>query len=649
MTSRPIIGVDGEGHDTPDGRHVYTYLCAANEAGDVVTEAENSKGLGTKECVDCLSRIPRASTCFGFMFSYDVTKIIEGLTPEQRYWLMHPDLRTRRFGKLILTRKVAGFDYFAGHFSYSKYDKEKEIWQRQFYVWDCFKFFGVSFVKALETWNVGTAEQRERIARMKGQRGSFDRVDPEEVKAYCREECTLLAQMMRKLIDTHKAAGIELKRYDGPGSTAAVLLRKNRVMRHVPKRYPKRIDELARHAYTGGRFENSRLGEVRQPCHGFDINSAYPSAMVHLPCLRCGGWTRTKNLHRIQKSAMALVKVLVPSRQNRKSIAWEALPCRTEKGSIVFGSGFTGWFHKSEALESLRWGTEIIDAYVYDTDCEHYPFAWVPDVYAERLRLKDERGLPLKGGLNSGYGKLAQHIGHEPEFQNWLWAGAITSETRAAILKTISPTDWSTLAIATDGILCTEDKGIGSPGKPLGAWEHKGITSGLALVKPGVYWPLDTKEEGMRARGIGRRELYKYRRKIESAMRRGAEKVTVKARRFFGAKRSVYASSYCADCDKMRPGIGYCFDCLQRPSETSYRLLDGKDGAPVYGRWLEQDIEISFDIAPKRDLRMGASGRLRTVDLGGIESEPYTGQTTPEGLLYRMAKEEQLEQPDWED
>jgi hypothetical protein len=69
----------------------------------------------------------------------------------------------------------------------------------------------------------------------------------------------------------------------------------------------------------------------------------------------------------------------------------------------------------------------------------------------------------------------------------------------------------------------------------------------------------------------------------------------------------------------------------------------------VYGRWLEQDIEISFDIAPKRDLRMGASGRLRTVDLGGIESEPYTGQTTPEGLLYRMAKEEQLEQPDWED
>jgi DNA polymerase type B, organellar and viral len=648
MKPRPIIGVDGEGHDTPDGRHVYTYLCAADEAGRVVTDAENPNGLTTEECVRCLSRIPKRSTCFGFMFTYDVTKIIEGLTPEQRYWLVHPDLRTRRHGKRMWRRKVSGFDYFAGHFSYHAYDREKERWRRQFYIWDCFKFFGVSFVKALETWNVGTPEQRERIAKMKLQRGHFDRVDAAEVKAYCQEECTLLAQMMRKLIDTHRAAGIELKRYDGPGSTAAVLLRANRVMSYTPKKYPKRIEELARHAYTGGRFENSRIGEVREPCHGFDLNSAYPSAMVNLPCLKHGGWTRTKSIARIHKSAMALVNVVVGIRSKRERIAWEPLPCRTPNGSIVFGSGFKGWFHKNEALESLRWGTEIIDGYVYETDCNHQPFAWVPDVYAERLRLKDERGLPFKSGLNSGYGKLAQHVGHEPEFQNWLWAGAITSETRAAILRAIAPNDWSTLAIATDGILCTEDKGIGSPGKPLGAWDHKGITSGLALVKPGVYWPLDTKEEGMRARGIGRRDLYKYRRKIERAMRDGKEKVTVKSRRFFGAKRSVYAASYCGDCEKSRPGIGYCLDCLERPSETTYRLLDGKDGAPVYGRWLEQDIEISFDIAPKRDLCM-SSGRLRTVDLGGVESEPYTGKTTPEGLIFRAAKEEQLEQPDWEE
>jgi DNA polymerase type B, organellar and viral len=648
LKPRPIIGVDGEGHDTPDGRHVYTYLCAADEAGRVVTDAENPNGLTTDECVRCLSRIPKRSLCFGFMFTYDVTKIIEGLTPEQRYWLVHPDLRTRRHGKRMWRRKVSGFDYFAGHFSYASYDGEKERWRRQFYVWDCFKFFGVSFVKALETWNVGTREQRERIARMKLQRGHFDRVDAAEVRAYCQEECTLLARMMRKLIDTHRAAGIELKRYDGPGSTAAVLLRKNRVMSYAPKKYPKRIEELARHAYTGGRFENSRIGEVREPCHGFDLNSAYPSAMVGLPCLKHGGWTRTKSIARIHEASMALCKVIVPQRMKPWHNAWEALPCRTEAGSIVFGSNFSGWFHKNEALESLQWGTEILDAWVYETDCDHAPFNWVPSVYAERLRLKDERGLPFKSGLNSGYGKLAQHVGHEPEFQNWLWAGAITSETRAAILRAISPTDWSTLAIATDGILCTKDKGIGSPGKPLGAWDHKGITSGLALVKPGVYWPLDTKEEGMRARGIGRRDLYKYRKKIERAMRRGAEKVTVKSRRFFGAKRSVYASSFCGDCEKMRPGIGYCLDCLERPSETSYRLLDGKDGAPVYGRWLEQDIEISFDIAPKRDLRM-ADGRLRTVDLGGIESEPYTGKTTPEGLIFRMAKDEQLEQPDWEE
>src|SRR4030095_2747690 len=453
MKPRPIIGVDGEGHDTPDGRHVYTYLCAADEAGRVVTDAENPNGLTTEECVRCLSRIPKRSTCFGFMFTYDVTKIIEGLTPEQRYWLVHPDLRTRRHGKRMWRRKVSGFDYFAGHFSYASYDREKEKWKRQFFIWDCFKFFGVSFVKALETCNVGTPEQRERIAKMKLQRGSFDRVDASEVKAYCQEECTLLARMMRKLIDAHRAAGIELKRYDGPGSTAAVLLHKNRVMSYTPKKYPKRIEELARHAYTGGRFEGSHIGIIIVPCHGFDINAAYPSAMVKLPCLKCGSWTRTKSIAVIYLADMALCKVVVPPRPKRERIAWEALPCRTEKGSIVFGSNFTGWFHKNEALESLRWGTEIIDAWVYITNCAHQPFAWVPEVYAERWRLNAERGLPFKSCLNSGYGKLAQHVGHEPEFQNWLWAGAITSETRAAILRAISPTDWSTLAIATDGIL----------------------------------------------------------------------------------------------------------------------------------------------------------------------------------------------------
>ncbi len=643
MKPRPIIGVDGEGYDTPDGRHVYVYLCASDERGNVVTDAYNPEGLSTQECIDCLSEIPKRSTCFGFMFSYDITKIIEGLTPEQRYWLMHPDLRTQYHGKRMWRRRVVGFDYFNGHFSYTNFNKEKEVWKRAFYIWDCFKFFGCSFVKALETWNMGTPEQRKRIAEMKLKRGSFDRVDDNEIKAYCAEECMLLAQMMRKLIEMHEAAGIKLIRYDGPGSAAAVLLRKNRVMKFSPKKFPARVTELAKHAYTGGRFENSHIGEIAKPCHGFDLNSAYPAAMTTLPCLKHGRWERTKHIAHVAKSDMALVHIRVPERPSRKQIAWEAVPCRLPNGSIVFGNNFSGWFHRDEALQALtRWDAELLDAWVYQTDCGHYPFAWVPVVYNERLVLKDERGLPLKGALNSGYGKLAQRIGHEPEFQNWLWAGAITSSTRASILDVIGPHDWTTVAIATDGILCTKDKGIGSPGKPLGGWDHKECPSGLVLVKPGVYWPLGTKEEGMRARGIGRRDLYKHATQIRRAMKRGAEKVTVKSRRFFGAKRSVLASSYCGDCDKNRSGIGYCLDCLERPSETVYKASDR------YGLWLEQSIEVSFDISPKRDLKM-AGGRLRTVDLGGIESEPYQGQTTPEGMLFRMAKEEQLEQPDWED
>src|SRR5690348_17906092 len=47
---------------------------------------------------------------------------------------------------------------------------------------------------------------------------------------------------------------------------------------------------------------------------------------------------------------------------------------------------------------------------------------------------KDGAGIVLKLGTNSTYGKTAQSVGSAP-FRSWIWAGNITSGTRAQLLR----------------------------------------------------------------------------------------------------------------------------------------------------------------------------------------------------------------------
>ena len=249
---RYIIGIDGEGKDLPDGSHIYTLLCAVDETGRVVGEVENQNGLSSQECFKMLLELPRDTLKFIFMGSYDWTKIIEDLHQLDIYYIMHPESRRLRvctkckktwhtkekacpvckdekFRSVLQRRSVAKdkhgkqlnlkLDWFNGSFTVAHQ-------KRSVKVWDCFKFFQSSFVKAIEAWKIGTKEQQERIAAMKKKRGEFAEEKPEDVRNYCREECFLLAQMMRKLISACEVADIELQRFDGAGAIANALCKK---------------------------------------------------------------------------------------------------------------------------------------------------------------------------------------------------------------------------------------------------------------------------------------------------------------------------------------------------------------------------------------------------------------------------------------
>ena len=759
----PRADVDDESdkHDIQvlaDG-HIYTYLAAVDEAGKLMAEAYNPDGLTHDQSADLILSLPKNTLRFGFMFSYDTTKIIEGMPEAARYRLMRPAARATQYCKnkkcgaevgMLLKECVdcgstklrratkpldwngRSYDFFHGSLTMSAAINDKPKTSK---IWDCFKFFGCAFVAALRDWSsckikgcgaddpdgaglmervlagyecvkcknvvgdeqeppVATKAQIDRISGMKEKRGSFDVEDPEAVKAYCREECHLLARMMRRLIDAHDRAGIPLTRYDGAGSTATSLLRENKVQDFKGPAHDELDPELAyaiECAFFGGRFEDSVIGTITDHCYGYDISSAYPYALTHLPCLGCGYWRVDKKMTpakmaRLESQGhlvLARYAVRYAPRAERLKIAWCPLPFRSEKGSITYGTNFKGWAWSPELRAALEgWGdlvTLMGEAWIYERKCDHAPFAFLPRVYLERLGWgKEGAGKVLKLGMNASYGKTAQSIGDDPPFQSWIWAGMCTATTRGQLLNAIASAKdtWNVLAVATDGVFTMEplpmkappkDTGTGERGKPLGGWEAKDIPEGIFLAKPGMYW--SRKMKFVRARGLGRTELKKSAERIEAAFMKWDRRtvgysVEAKSRRFFGAKYSINGRSGCARCKGTWPGVpeigckkrlldGSICGAVGTPLET--KLLMTERGRVAYGTWDLRSIKVAFDPFPKRERggisRRGTYARLYVRDLDGEDSAPYDvggRKTSPEGEVARQSKDLALEQPDWD-
>ena len=722
QAERTIIGIDGEGKDMPDGRHVYTLLCAVNENGKVVAEVENQDGLSSIQCFDMLLSLPRNTLKFIFMGSYDWTKIIEDLELTDIYYIMHPNARKSHIcreckktwseGKVcpkcssekvrVITkvRRIQkdrygnecqyGLDWFNGSFSVKKPIipwNARHRWEKSVKVWDCFKFFQSSFVKAIELWKVATPEQLKRISSMKDKRGEFAEESPDDIRHYCREECHLLAQMMRKLIDACEVAGITLKRYEGAGSIANALMKENHMkdfmgpsLEQLETLYPG-IYIAIMSAYFGGRFEDSVVGAVNKPVWNRDIHSAYPYALSMLPCLTCGTWkyVRKDAMNLARKGTLAVIHFRIKSCtvKERVAMAWAPLPCRQEDGSICFPTGFEGWAWMPEMEAALRgWSDviEVLEAFVYTTTCEHKPWHWMPDAYRKRCEWgKDGPGIVMKLGTNACAGKTMQVAGDPPPFKSWIWGGMTTATTRAQALDGITTAKdrWNILAIATDGLFSTEaldlpkpkDTGTNDLQKPLGDWGSDYYETGVFFVKPGMYFNDSCKL--MRARGVGRKELNKQALALCDAFKKWNRKSTlqiqVKSRRFYGARSSILAFSSCIKCNTTWPGLpsNKCPKCNNVGDAFRTQIMRLKDtDIPAYGRWDVRPIDIKFATLPKRETVTGGDtyGRMRIRDMrpkfgGEISvSLPYLpGVTTPEGLAARQTTEEALEEPDWND
>lgn len=600
-----FIGIDGEGQGRDDHRYVYLAASDTSQSLTWEVEAKQGKRLTTVECLDLILSLPTTNVkIFAYSFNYDLTKILTDLDNASLYYLFRPELRQRANAKSNGPWPVS-WDKYKLNLQGTKFTvygpKDEEGRRKRVTVWDLFRFYGCKFVSALKDWKVGSDDLWRRMTLMKDKRSEFDKVAIQDVKSYCLEECACMAELGMKLVEAHIKAGLTLKSYYGAGSSGAAMLTSMGIKEKIVNTSDEMREAVAC-AFFGGRFENSIIGNVHEKVYGYDISSAYPYQLYFLPFLEHGKWHLSKNRKDLDGCKTALVKYKLPKYPRIFQASWAPFPFRDTAGSICFPAySGGGWVWKDEYLagESFAPNVEFVEAWIYETECDCKPFSKVADYYILRLKIgKEGPGIVIKLGLNSCYGKLAQSVGNSP-FNNWIWAGMITSGCRAQLLKLISKhrNRKNALMVATDGLYTRErlscptpvitgtDIDIEGKRKPLGGWEETIHEGGVFIARPGIYFPLNPTIEqlkSIKARGVGKGVVLENWEKITNSYKNGTySNITIaNVNRFCGAKTSISRR-------------------MSEDGSFTYHRASGI-GGPSYGQWVERQIEMSFDPMPKR-------------------------------------------------
>ena len=194
----------------------------------------------------------------------------------------------------------------------------------------------------------------------------------------------------------------------------------------------------------------------------WDIASAYPAAMVTLPCLRHGEWRHHKRVRRLgtlSDATMVYVRWDAWPSKLRPRPAALPLPGRRPHPTALR----EGWYWIEEVRAAINYrgvdSFEVVDAWEWVQSCEHRPFDWIPELYEQRQRLgKNTAGMVLKYGMNSLYGKMAQTIGGGGRYTEFVWAGDDHGADPCQIARHRRRAGPDAVMFATDG--------VGSPRDP---------------------------------------------------------------------------------------------------------------------------------------------------------------------------------------
>jgi hypothetical protein len=476
---RSIVAWDGEGANLDDGSHVYNLL--ANSNGDYILDLE---GLATLQIFDFFmeySDTNDINVIFGG--SYDVNMILKDVpkyllerlwTTGKCYW--------KNYRIIWATRKK---------FTVQSISSSNKV-IKTFVLWDVIGYFQSSFVVACLRW-LGDLDVLKDIQSMKLLRSTFKSEDIDEIIAYCMKECQLLVLLITLLFESIDEAELQLMRYDGSGSIAAAILKKNEVKEYKGK-IPASVNRQAQFAYSAGRIEAIKCGTTIRPTkiYRYDINSAYPYACLSLPSYVGAKWRKAKHWHESNNSLVSI------KYHFREQSSFYPLWYRDNYGNISYPRNGRGVYWGAEVANLFKYYEEGIDFEVEwaincTLDDDTKPFAFLEELFELRKKFKSEGSMAsesLKLGMNSVYGKLVQQAGYRegriPTYHQFLWGGQITAYTRAKLFDAAMQAPKEVISFATDAIFTTKKLQL-STGGELGEWSEDEF-QGITIVQAGVYF-----------------------------------------------------------------------------------------------------------------------------------------------------------------
>jgi|SRR5215471_655637 len=497
MDVRPVAFIDGEGSNNGDPeirirnelrrsiqQQNYSLLTAVyeDEHADRIIGKNNCEQLSTVDCLEFLLNLPANHILISFGFTYDVEMILRDLgasrdpksamhrliTQKRVYW--------DRYSLVYIPHKLF---YIRRRSRKRNKQKEKEASRR---IFDIAGFFGnVGFKTVTEKWQVATPEEQAFLERMKKERPDFGPITQETLD-YNQLEGKLGIRVFQKIRSEWLGLGLKITSPHGGGSVASAMYLKNGLDSFMQLQQSLPEGPFLR-GYIGGRFDYTRQEEF-PVVYESDINSAYPHIMRQLPCL---SHTRIQWTNKYIQDRHSLWLCRWHPNYQR----WALFPYRSGTHIRYHKSGI-GWYYGAEVAAALKLdpSLEILEGYQFIPECDERPFGWIEEYYYRRQELKITQPFTaevLKIGMNSGYGKLAQTKGHIPKYQNLIWAGMITSGTRAMLLDAIYPSPQSVIAVSTDSVTSTLPLNLDYNDVSLGAWKQTRLENYLLLGNGFAY------------------------------------------------------------------------------------------------------------------------------------------------------------------
>ena len=314
---KEFIAYDGEGITTEDGEHHYVLFACSD--GRYIEDYEN--GLSDQQCFDFLIEgkqlHPRGIHVI-YGGSYDVNMMMKKAPHDiiEKLW-SQPQVRYN--GYKIAYRARKSLHLKKGDDSMVLYDVQT--------------FFQKAFVKACDEY-LGEWAEREQVIEGKSNRGTFTLDQQETTRLYCFAELAVLIRLMDELRRRLDKVDLRVNIWNGPGSVATSLFKREGIKQHLEHTDPARLD-ATRRGYFGGRFEVAKFGHYQGNVYEYDINSAYPAAMRYLPSLSNGTWVFNKTKSEIQSDfSLIHVQYSIPLRETRDEQYLGPAPFRSKAGTI---------------------------------------------------------------------------------------------------------------------------------------------------------------------------------------------------------------------------------------------------------------------------------------------------------------------------